>query len=53
MDQELIRKAPEAIWLAGPGLATPFHQLHPDLQALLLLRAEAALKVFYEHTERQ
>lgn len=59
MDQELIRKAAEAIARAEFGIPEDSAisektkiQLAP-MQDKLELWAEAALKVFYEHTKKQ
>ena len=54
MNQELIRKAAEAIQKeCSPKDGIPFEQLHPDAKQYRMRQAEAALKVFYEHTRSQ
>lgn len=67
MDQELIRKAAEAIYASGvkcrnqwrAGASIPLHavhkweELHSDTQDEFSEQARAALKVFYEHTRSQ
>lgn len=65
MDQALIRKAAEAMheawkaWIVSrgeivvPDFDKPFNDLHETRKAGNLCLAEAALKVFYEHTRSQ
>lgn len=57
VDTELIRKAAAAIWdamgVGRPETDAPFDSLAPEIQEDFVRMAEAALKVFYEHTRGQ